>query len=58
MIWPILLNLGAQLLQDYQTAHGPKEDKEEVAVTELPALSVLPGVCVWYAPGLQKLCKV
>lgn len=55
---PILLNLGAQLLQDHQEAHGPEEGQEEAAVTELPVLQVHPGVCVRHAPGLQKLCRV
>ena len=43
---PPLFNPGAQLLQDYQAANGPKESKEEAAVTELPVLPVHPGVCV------------
>lgn len=55
---PLLFNPGAQLLQDYQAAHGPEESKEKVAVTQLPVLPVHPGICVRYAPGVQKLCKV
>lgn len=53
-----LLFLGTQLLQDNQAAHGPKEGEEEAAAAEFPVLPVCPGVCVQYAPGLQKLCEI
>ena len=49
---------GAQLLQDYQEAHGPEEGEEEAAAAELPALPVCAGVCVRHAPGLHKLRKL
>lgn len=49
---PVLFNLGAQLLQDYQATHGPEKGEEEAAVTKLPPLSVYPGLCVRYASGI------
>lgn len=52
---PLFVQPGAELLQDYQAAHGPQEGKEEAAVTELTVLPVHPGFCIRYAPGLQKL---
>lgn len=55
-IWRALL--GAQLLQDNQAAHGPKEGEEEAAAAEFPVLWVCPGVCVQYAPDLQELRKI
>lgn len=56
LVWPSSVQPGAQLLQDYQAAHGPEEGEEEAAVAELPVLPLHPGVCVRHASDLQKLC--